>query len=65
MRENADSGPEKDGTRTEPWGVCGDTMSCDTPIYPGDEYYEVDGYILCGKCGRAYMDELYRRRAGN
>jgi len=44
--------------------MCDDTNGCDTRIYPGDTYYDVDGLILCEECGREYLDALYRKRAG-
>lgn len=44
-----------------PLYLCEDTGGCGAPIYPGDDYYEVDGFILCEECGRAYLDEKFRR----
>lgn len=46
------------------WLSCQDTNGCNEPIYEGDEYYEIDGYVLCADCGKKYIDELYKHIAG-
>jgi formylmethanofuran dehydrogenase subunit E len=47
----------------KPKYICEDTSGCNEPIYEGEDYYRVDGYILCEDCGRRYLDELYKKRA--
>lgn len=47
----------------KPLFICGDTGGCGAPIYPGDMYYDVDGFVLCEDCGRDYLDQQYRRTA--
>lgn len=46
-----------------PLFLCQDTGGCGAPIYPGDTYFDVDGFILCEDCGRAYLDERFGRTA--
>ena len=40
-------------------GVCGEN------IYPGEEYYNFDDDIACDDCYRDYINENFRRVAGN
>jgi len=39
-------------------------VKCRETICCGDEYYNIDGLILCKSCGEIYLEYLYKRTAG-
>ena len=39
---------------------CGE---CERDIYPGEEYFDFDGDIVCEDCERDYVRKNYRRCA--
>ena len=34
---------------------------CDGGLYSGDEYFDIDGYCICGGCIKDYLTTNYRR----
>ena len=39
-------------------------VKCKDSICFGDEYYNIDGLMLCKSCGEIYLEYLYKRTAG-
>ena len=41
-----------------------ENSKCAEAIYPGNEYYAINGYDYCLSCGPARLDLEYKRTAG-